>query len=172
MATEKKIETVKDLADKLNRSKLTVFTDYRGLSTPDLVSLRNELADNSSEYQIAKNTLMTRALKEAGKNSLVSDQVLEGPTAVLFAYQDEVSPLKSVFKLIKAAGLPVIKSGVLGDQSIDATQVETLSKLPAKEVLIAKVVGGFASPLYSIVNVLQGNIRNLVYVLNAVKGVK
>ncbi|OGY32133.1 MAG: 50S ribosomal protein L10, partial [Candidatus Woykebacteria bacterium RIFCSPLOWO2_01_FULL_43_14] len=62
MATEKKIQTVQELKEKFERAKLTVLTDYRGLSTTDLNSLRNELAELDSEYQITKNTLTARAL--------------------------------------------------------------------------------------------------------------
>lgn len=172
MATEKKVQTVSELKEKLEKATLTVFTDYRGLNMTDLNNLRGELANLGSEYQITKNTLTQRALKEAGKSELVPDEVLIGPTAILFAYQDESTPTKAVLKVVKALGLPVLKSGILGNQAINAVQVETLGKLPSKEVLVAKVVGGMSSPLYGLVNVLAGNIRNLVYILNSIKGVK
>ena len=168
MATEKKIQTVQELKEKFERAKLTVLTDYRGLSTTDLNSLRNELAELDSEYQITKNTLTARALKEAGKDALVTEEALVGPTAILFAYQDESSPVKSVLKTIKALSLPILKGGFLGNQAISASQVESLGRLPSKEILLAKVVGGMSSPLYGLVNVLQGNIRNLVYTLSAI----
>ena len=172
MATNQKIETVKQLKENLEKSKLTILTDYRGLKTSDLDQLRGELLQTNSEYNVTKNTLLLRALKETHKDSLVNQEALNGPTATLFAYGDEITPVKSLLKLIKNLGLPVIKSGMLGTQAITPSQVQELGKLPAREVLLGKLVGGLSSPLYGIVNVLSGNLRKLVYVLNAVREVK
>src|ERR671932_536151 len=50
----------------------------------------------------------------------------------------------------------------------DAAGVLELSRLPGREQLIAQVVGGIQSPIAGLVNVLNGTIRNLAVVLNAV----
>lgn len=171
MANEKKIETVKQLKEKLEKSKLTVFTDYRGLKTTNLNQLRDDLRESDAQYLVTKNTLLSRALKEAGKDNLVGNETLQGPTATLFAYSDEIIPIKSLLKIIRTTNLPVIKTGILSSQSLTKDQVELLGTLPGREVLLSKVLSGFSSPLYGIVNVLSANIRDLAYVLNAVKEV-
>lgn len=172
MPTNKKVETVQNLKEMLDKSKLTLLTDYRGLKMTDLDSLRKELRSVDAEYIITKNTLILRALKDGGKESLVPAEALEGPTATLFAYGDEVTPVKALQKAIKALGLPVVKTAILGGDALTVSQVETLGRLPSREVLIGQVVGGISSPLYGIVNALAGNIRNLVNVLNAVSANK
>jgi large subunit ribosomal protein L10 len=65
-----------------------------------------------------------------------------------------------------------VRIGIVDKNVYEEKQLEELSKLPAKEVLIAKVIGGFQAPLYGLVNVLQGPIRKLVYALNEIKSKK
>lgn len=172
MAKEKKIETVKQLKEKIEKAKVVLFTDYRGLKTEYLNQLREDLAQSDSEYHITKNTLLARALKELGKDSLVPPETLQGPTAALFAYSDEINPIKRLLKLIKALELPVIKMGILDGQILGADQVAALGSLPGRKVLLGWVVGSLARPLSGLMNVLNGNTRNLVYVLKALKEVK
>ena len=172
MANQKKVETVQQLKETLEKSKLTILTDYRGLNTTDLSQMRRELRPLNAEYQITKNTLLEKALKDSDKSNLVPKEALEGPKATLFAFSDEVSPVKVILKLIKNLKLPVIKSGILQNQNITAEQVQELGRLPSKEILIGKVVGGISTPLCQIMGVLSGNIRNLVNVLNNIKEVK
>ena len=51
-------------------------------------------------------------------------------------------------------------------------EVKALASLPSREVLIAKVLGSMQAPISGVVNVLQGTIRNAVYVLDAIRAQK
>ena len=117
-----------------------------------------------------KNTLIKIASKELGIE--FPEEALNGPTAALFAYSDEVAPLKELAAFAKTNEKPTVKAGLLGTTILSIERVAQLSKLPTKDVLRANVVGSLASPLYGIVGVLNGNIRNLVYTLNAIKEAK
>jgi len=44
-----------------------------------------------------------------------------------------------------------------------------IASLPSKDVIIAQMVAGIKSPLYSLVFILQGPLRGLIYTLEAVK---
>ena len=93
---QQKEETVAKLVEKLGKAKAIVFADYKGLSMKQLSDLRNSLSDVNGEFNITKNTLLKRAMPEAN---------LEGPTATLFAYDDEISPIKILVKAFKDATL-------------------------------------------------------------------
>ena len=93
---------------------------------------------------------------------------LKGPTATLLAYDDVIAPLKALAKTIKELKLPEIKFGIFEGKIIDTKQVNTLSTLPPREVLIAQVVGGIKSPLYGLHRVLNWNIQKFVMTLNAI----
>ena len=100
--------------------------------------------------------------------------MVEGPTAIAYSAEDTVAPakiLKDFIKETKTEALTV-KAGIADGQVIDAAAVEALASLPSREELLAKLVGSMQAPISGLVNVLQGNIRNMVYVLDAVRAKK
>ena len=163
-----KEQLVKNFSEKLSRSKSVVFTDYKGMSTGTLFDLRKKLREQNAEFTITKNTLLDLALKENHLPAL-SSEVKEGPTATLFSYEDEVSPIKILVKTLKDTQIGKIKGGILDAEFLDTFAITRLANLPSKAELQAKVVGSISSPLYGIVGVLQANLRNLVYALDQVK---
>lgn len=163
-------ETVASLKEKLNRAKAVVLTDQSGLSVSLAGELKKKLKAVDAESVVAKNTLIKIASKELGIE--FPEESLNGPTAALFAYNDEVAPLKELAAFAKSNEKPVIKAGLLGSTILSVDRVVQLSKLPTKDALRATVVGSLYSPLYGIVGVLNGNIRNLVYTISAIKDQK
>lgn len=169
-AKDKKQDMVGSLSDKIAKSKTVTFADYRGLSANQIAKLRKKVKVAGGEFVVTKNTLTVRAL--AANNIKVDIKDLKGPTATIFAYEDEIAPIKEIAQSQTATELPKFKFGFFEKNLLDQTQLSFLAKLPAKNVLQAKVVGAIASPIYGLVNVLQGNIRNLVYTLDAIKDKK
>lgn len=145
-----------------------VFADYKGLNMAQLSDLRSKLRQSSAEFSITKNTLLKLAFQNSNLRHLVSD-IWTGPTATLFAYEDEVIPIKVLVKALKDASKGFIKAGLLEGQLMDDIQINRLAQLPSKDELRAKVVGGLGAPLYGIVGVLQANLRNLVYALDQIR---
>lgn len=163
-----KQQIVSTLTDKLQKAKSVAFTDYQGLTMTQLAEIRAGLLDISGEYTVTKNNLLKIALKENGIT--VSDEkIFEGPIATLFSYGDEVSGLKVVTKAFKDFQIGALKGGVVDGEFVDAGKIKALSTLPSKDELRAKVVGSLGAPLYGIVGVLQGNLRNLVYALDQIR---
>ncbi len=158
-----KEQTVIQLKEKLAKAKSIVFADYRGLTTKQLSDLRENLKEVAGELNITKNTLLKIALPESS---------FEGPTATLFANDDEISPIKLLVKALKDAGIGKIKAGFLGDQLLDETRINQLAQLPTKDELRSKTVGVLVAPLRGIVGVLNANLRNLVYALDQIRIVK
>ena len=108
-----------------------------------------------------------RATWEANFKRL--DGVLEGPTALVFAWQDPAQPAKILRGFARTSRILQIKAAVMEGQILDAEQVTAIADLPSRDELVAKVVGGISSPLYGIVTVLSGPVRSLAYVLQARK---
>ena len=101
-------------------------------------------------------------------------EFLEGPTALAYSTEDAVAPAKILKEFIKETKTEAltVKVGICDGQVIDAAGVEALANLPSREELLAKLVGSMQAPISGLVNVLQGNIRNMVYVLDAVRAKK
>lgn len=161
-----------EIEERLDRSKSVIFASFQGLKVKEAEELRKTCRTQDSECIMAKKTLIRLALKNKGLDE-VDAKGLEGEIVAIFGYGDEVTPAKVLARFAKdhealklLAGL--ILSSPAGSRGIDSRAVAQLATLPSREELYAKLVGSLASPLRGMVGVLQGNLRSLVYVLQAV----
>ncbi|MBI2018913.1 50S ribosomal protein L10 [Candidatus Daviesbacteria bacterium] len=159
---QQKEQAVQQIQEKLGKAKAIVFADYKGLTMKHLSDLRNKLRDVNGEFSITKNSLLERALPASN---------FEGPTATLFAYDDQITPIKILVKALKDAAIGKVKAGFLGVDVLDENKILTLASLPSKDELKGQVVGLLAAPLQGMVSVLQGNLRNLVHVVRELRSV-
>ena len=158
---------VKDLSDRFKRQKIAFFSDFHGVSVAKLQTLRRLLKKERAEYKVSKKTLFDRALTEAGISLKTKD--LQGELGVTFGYGDEVNPARTLLKFSKENETFKILGGILGGRTLNLKEVLALAKLPSREVLLEKAVRVLSSPIRGLVIVLQGNLRNLVVVLNNIK---
>lgn len=166
MPSQRNINQLAGLKEKLGKARSMVFADYAGLSVGQQTVLRAKVAEAGGEFTVAKNTLLKLAL-EGPRAKGQGLRALTGPTAVLFSYQDEILPLKVMMEFAKGAEKPTVKGGFLGNQELTAEEVLELAKLPGKEELIVQLLGRMQSPIYGLRNVMEGNITKLVLVLKA-----
>ena len=165
ISRKKKEELVEKYSDLLDSTNAVFLVDYRGMSVAEITRLRRQLADSGATLIVLKNTLFKRVLDQKGLS--VPDQLLEGPAA-MGAISGEVPIAAKLFRDFAATNqFLVLKGGLLDDRAIDANQIKALADIPPREVLLAKVVGGLQAPIAGLVNVLNGSIRNFVYVLQA-----
>jgi large subunit ribosomal protein L10 len=166
MPTEKKVKIVASLQETFSRCRAGVFIDYRGLTTAELNELRGKFREAGIEYKVVKNSLAQRAVKNAGLAGLAG--AFTGPLAIAFDFSDSPAVAKVLADYIRATKSNLgIKGGFLGDRLLTTKEVETLSRLPSKQVLISQVMAGMKSPIYGLVNVLAGPIRGIMGVLQA-----
>jgi len=151
------------LKEKLAQAKSFAIVEYSGTTGNDQVELRRVLSAAGAEFRVAKNTLMRQV---AGKDEMNAS--FEGQNAFVFSYEDEVGGLKALFSFHEEKEKLVIKQGLMGDKVLSAAELETLSKLPGKDQLIAMLISRLQGPVYGLVNVLKANQRDLVYALKAV----
>jgi len=160
-----KQKVVDDLTEMLNSSLAGVLVSYKGINVTDDTKLRRELRESGVRYSVVKNTLLSRAAENAGLDSLKG--VLSGTTAIALA-DDYTSAARILVAYSEKNKNFEIKNGFIDKDVIDATQVVALSKLPSREELVAKVLGGLNAPITGFVNVLNANLRGLVCALNAI----
>jgi len=165
-----KEQVVNEIKDRFGKACSIILVDYRGLNVAEATRLRMKFREAGAEYKIYKNTLMRRALEDLGFEEIVP--YLTGPNAVALGYDDPVTPAKIIAEFSKDAGKLELKVGIVDKEFVDADGVKALSELPSREELVARVLRGLNSPITGFVNVLQGNIRNLVYALSAIKDKK
>ncbi len=166
MPTARKEAVITELSEKLAAAKNLFFTDYAGLSVSDITKLRGELRKGGDSYAVVKNTLFRIA---AGDLAAQVESFLVGPTGIVFAGADPVAPakaLKTFSDTVKRVG---IKAAYIDGKIVDASQVDTLAKIPPKPQLMALLVGTLANPIRGLVTVLSGNQSGLVRVLDAIR---
>ena len=163
---EEKKKMVADLADKLKNAAGGVLVDYQGINVEQDTKMRSELRDAGVDYFVFKNTLARLAVKECGLDGLLP--VLEKMTAIAVSENDPVAPAKILTSYADKIQTFSIKAGFVEGGVIDAQNVNRLATLPSKEELVAKILGSLQSPMYGLVNVLNGNLRGLACVLQAI----
>lgn len=163
MPTQRKIFTVQNLTEKLKDTKALVLADYRGLTVSQMAELREAVKDSGGEMEVIKNRLLNIAAKEAKVE--IDDQALTGPTVVLWAWEDEISPLKVLYQFSQKAGLPKIKYGLFNQEVLPLEQIKVLAQLPEPEILKTKLVGQLAAPFYGLTGSLRSNLFKLIIIL-------
>jgi len=164
MPTEAKVATVAQLTKELAEGGPAIVADYRGLTVAELTTMRRNLRDHSVRYQVVKNRLARIAAKEAGRDSLVP--LLDGPTGLATGGADEVALARAFLDATRTYRTVVVRGGVIGNRMFDGTAVTKLATLPPREVLLAQLAGGFASPLAGLGSVLAAPLRNLGFALS------
>ncbi|AKI97945.1 50S ribosomal protein L10 [Kosmotoga pacifica] len=172
----KKEQFVLELAERLEKSSLILFTDYKGLNVAQISELRGKLFEryeDRARYQVVKNTLLRLALRKAGYNEEEWANDVHETTAVLMVYEDDpVEAVKIIYDFAKGNKLPALRGFYLEGKYFDESRVADIARLPSKEQLIAMVVGGIAAPISGLAYALNGVITKFLYALNAIKDKK
>lgn len=161
-----KTQNVDEIKEKIQKAQSVVLLDYRGLNVAELTELRKKYREAGVDYKVYKNTMMRFAFKDSGLEDF--NEFLKGPSAVAFGYEDAVAPAKVSAEFAKDNDKLEIKAGIVDGKVINAEEINSLAKLPSKEVLIAQALGGFNAPIQGFANVLNGTIRGLAIVLNSI----
>jgi len=168
---EQKEENIKELTQDLTIMKSAVFANFKGVSVNDTEELRNECRKNDIHYSVTKKTLLKLALEKTDIKG-VDVKSLAGNLAAAFGLKDEMAPAKTLYNFSqKHEGFKLL-GGIMEKKFLSAAEVESLAKLPSRKELLAKLVGSIKAPVTGLVNVLAGNLRGLVIVLNAIKDAK
>jgi len=164
----KKVESYKE---RINRASLVIFFDFTGIDANPLSQLRGEVRSLKGEMLVGKNTLFYRAFMDTP----VSDhrEVLVGPTALVFAYEDPVAVAKKIYEVAKELNkddpLQKIKGGYMQGRFLRPEEVKALAELPPKEVLISRLMGALQAPLINLIMTLKAVPQKLVLTLKALE---
>ncbi|MFA4845415.1 MAG: 50S ribosomal protein L10 [Patescibacteria group bacterium] len=165
-----KEEILTELSDKLSRIKSAVFTSVSGYTMDDANALRQKGREQGVEIVVAKKTLLTRALLKNG--FAVPEKDLAGSILTTLGYQDEIAPSKLMATFVKDRETMKVIGGLLEGKFVGPDAIVQLASLPSRKELLSKLVGSLNAPVSGFVNVLAGNLRGLVQVLNSIREAK
>jgi len=165
VARPEKVAAVAEIRERLTESDAAVLTEYRGLKVSELAELRGALRPAGTDFKIFKNTLARRAAEEAGLAELVP--MLEGPTAIAFVKGDAVIAAKALRDFGRTNTALVVKGGLLGTDVLAAADVTALADVAPREVLLARLAGGFQAPMVKAAGLFSAFTRNMAYGVKA-----
>ncbi len=146
---------VAGLVETLKSSASGVLVNYEGITVSEDTALRNELRKAGVDYAVVKNTMVRRALDDAGLSEL--DGVLHGTTSLAVCKEDPIAPMRVINKFAKSleGDRFVIKAGFMDGKVLPLEDISALAELPSKEVLLGQVLGMMLSPITSLAIVIK-----------------
>jgi large subunit ribosomal protein L10 len=164
----KKNEVVDEVSTLLNESKLTVLAAYAGTTVKELQALRKQARANATNVKVVKNRLVIKAMQANDRFKDTDTSALKGQILYAFNSEDEVAPAQVLAAFAKTQPTLQFIGGITSDGIfIGADDVNALASLPSKDQLRGMLVGTIAAPLSGFVNVMAGNVRGVLNVLNA-----
>ncbi|MEA3512811.1 MAG: 50S ribosomal protein L10 [Campylobacterota bacterium] len=154
MTRIQKNEIIESLSNEFKGSEAIVVADYRGTSHKDLEQLRIAAAEAGAKVQVAKNSLVSIALKNAEQESLE----LVGTNIFIWS-DDQITACKIADKFASSNKETfTIKAGVIEGKASDAATVNQFAKLPGREELLGMLA-----------SVWMGPVRNFTVGLDALR---
>ncbi len=153
---ESKKQIVADLTAKLQGAVSGVIVNYSGITVENDTKLRADLRKAGVEYAVVKNTMTKRACENVGYGELAS--ALEGMTAIAISNDDAVAPAKILKEYADKIDSFELKAGFVDGKVLDQAGVTELASIPAKEVLLARMLGSLQGPLSGLAVALQAII--------------
>lgn len=155
------------IKDTLKISNAVFIVRYSGVSSPDLSSLRLSLRGSKAELFVVKNSVARRALKSAGLESIVKG--IEGPCGLVFVKDEPVAVSKVLCNFSKDHEALKLEGGSMQEKVLEIKDIEAMSKLPSREILLAMVVGALNAPISGLVITLNQVLAKFVICLDQIK---
>ncbi|MBO5895852.1 MAG: 50S ribosomal protein L10 [Clostridia bacterium] len=150
---EAKKAEVAAISERLQNACAGVIVDYKGINVADDTALRKELREAGVEYTVTKNTMIELAIKGTDLEGL--GECLEGTTALATSTDDYVAAARILSKFASTHNNFKVKSGFLDNEVISIEKIDSLAKLPSRDVLLATVCSVFNAPIAAFARAVQ-----------------
>ncbi|MGB9749644.1 MAG: 50S ribosomal protein L10 [Caldisericia bacterium] len=168
---EKKGVMLSEIEKRVNDSKIMIFTYFNELPVSEIAPLRRELKTKKGEFKVFKNTLVKKVLEKKGIK--IKTEILEGPTGVVFGYEDPFRIVKLISDYQRTHRKNFnIKGGIFGESTLTSDDLSSLSSITSIEEVYGKLAYSLKSPVVRMVFALKSPIARLINVLNEIKSKK
>ncbi len=156
-----------EYGELVDQSPSLLVFDYRGLTVDEISDLRNKVREAEATMRVVKNRMLKRAIDDKPYRDM--QEILIGPSAVIFSGEDPVKPAKALMDFAKDHEDVKVKGGMISESFIDISGVERLSKTPSLEEIHAMILGGIKAPASNILGGIKGLHQKLFGLINAYK---
>ena len=166
MPTQKKIDEVEQIKQRIERASITIGADFRGLRVQEMEQMRRRMRSDNVEVRVIKNNLLRLAADQAAMPDLM--QIVEGPTALVLGYEDPIAAAKAITEYARSAPPTfAIRGAFMDGQAFTPADLQDLVRLPSKPVMLAQLAGSLQSPLAAFVGLLDSPVRELATLLQS-----
>jgi len=144
------VEKVKDIADK---AKSIIVTNYKGLSAPEITSLRSMARKKNVNLFVAKNNLLKIGFKETPYNSI--EKYLKGQSLLFFSENEISSSAKIVQEFCKGNDKLKVNIISLSGNNFDSNDLTYISNLPTKQEAIGSFISLLKMPISNLIRTLK-----------------
>lgn len=155
---------IREIQEVIEQNEAFYLVDFKGLKVKDISTLRDRVRESSGYLKVVKNTLLKKAAE--GTDLSGADEWMEGPTALAWAQSDPIPLAKVLVTFAKENPNLKVKGGVVEGKAVDASAVETLSKLPGIDQIRASLIGLLQAPATKLATILQTPARNVAVCLS------
>ncbi|MBZ9578516.1 50S ribosomal protein L10 [Patescibacteria group bacterium] len=164
-----KEKIIEDLKEKIEKQKITIFVNFTGLKVTDLFELRKKLKLANCQLKVAKKTLLNLVLKDYNAALFREVAKLKGQMAVIFGFKETISPAKITYQFSLENPNLKILGGYFEERFRESGEIITLAQLPTRDELLARLVRDVSALISNFVNILEGNLKGLIFILSAIK---
>ena len=164
-----KASQIAEVVDQLDQAEAVYLTDYKGLKVGQVEDLRDRFRASGVRYRVVKNTLLKRALEQAGGyDSLL--EYLHGPTAAAFSAEPASAArvIKEFVRANSSASL-ALKAAFVDGAVYSGEEIDTLASLKSRDEMLGDIVGLLLSPICNVVGAVQNPGATLASILVAMQ---
>jgi len=170
LSKQEKVELAKQYGDKFKNASSVFVLDYKGLSVKDIQELRKNVKKANAQFSVVKNSVLKHGATGSDVDKIA--YMFTGPTAVAISDEDPVSVAKAFVDSIKVFPQVKLKGGIVHGTVVNENDINNLSKLPPREVMLSQFIGLLISPLTSLMSTFKNMQTKIVYAINEVKNKK
>jgi large subunit ribosomal protein L10 len=170
LSKQDKVELAKQYGKKFKNASSVFVLDYKGLTVKEIQQLRKSVRKANAQFSVVKNSVLKYGA--AGSDVEKIADMFIGPTAVAICDEDPVSVAKAFVQSIKTLPQVKLKGGIVDGSVVSENDINNLSKLPSREVMLGQFIGLLNSPLTSFLSTLKNMQTKIVYAISEVKNKK
>jgi len=174
LTKEQKEKVIEKLLGSLGKQKSMVFVNFSGLTASEIEKLRHDLREAGAQLIVAKKTLAKIAFEK--ENIEFPKEGIDNELAIVFAYEDEIAPVKTAHDFSKENEKLNIIGGFMKEgekmEFVSGEDMKVLAQLPGRDELMGKLVRVLSGPISNFVSVQRENLKGLLYALEAIKKTK
>ena len=170
LTLEAKKQIVSEVAEVAATAHSAIAADYSGISVDDMTALRAKAREDGVYIRVVKNNLARRALADT-EFECMSEGLL-GPMILAFSQEDPGAAARVIKDFVKDQAKFEVKMIALGGELLDASQLDTLSKMPTRDQAIAILMGTMIAPVEKLARTMNEVPGKLVRCIAAVRDQK